>query len=146
MTDRDAPIRRRELNRSHSNFATKTATDESNQLGRRWSLFSRGSPSPQVENRDPIGGVGDDGAWEDFDGSHRRASGSGGGAMSRMKAYFGLSDRSGVSGSRTRSARRSRGSGSVGRRDSEELFQVQLCYKASCIIYLYQSLRDRFDP
>src|ERR1700709_700560 len=46
MTDEQS--NRRPLPRSHSNFAARTATDEEDQLGRRWSLF-RTSPSPRDE-------------------------------------------------------------------------------------------------
>src|SRR5690348_12626640 len=113
MTDRNAPLRRRELNRGHSNFATKTATDEGNQLGRRWSLFSKNnSPSPQTEARIPI--ANEDGQWDDFDGSHGATSSFGAGALSRIKAYFGLS-----SESENASAWSRRRSGTA-RRDSEE--------------------------
>lgn len=53
MTD-ELPTRK-PLPRSHSNFAARTATDEEDQLGRRWSIF-KSTPSPRDEGTEPSGG------------------------------------------------------------------------------------------
>jgi potassium/chloride transporter 9 len=101
-----APFRRRELQRSRSNFATKTPADESNQLGRRWSPFSKASPSPRGESSNPIE-EGADSHWNGLDGGHENSSS---GFLQRWGGYFGLP----VKEQGSRRIRRS------SRRDSEE--------------------------
>lgn len=82
----DVPIRRRELPRSHSNFATKTATDQGGQLTRRWSLF-RTSPSPRDEIPNPnLDGTSQ---WDAFSGVYQMESP---GLLSRIRGFFNFAD------------------------------------------------------
>jgi potassium/chloride transporter 9 len=102
MTD-NAPLRRRELQRSRSNFATKTPTDEENQLGRRWSIFTGGSPSPRNERQNPLEEDAE-GRWNSIDGLHRSEPL---GFFGRLREYFGSSGKEHGSRNRPRPRRRS---------------------------------------